>query len=103
MAKMSMKEMREKAASKALGEDAEEEAFDAGADAEAAVEDEVAAEDAMGGEIPPQVVEALEGLPLPVLEAILAKIQEIIAGKEGGEAEGADMMGGAPPMPMPVA
>tara|TARA_R110000824_G_scaffold23246_11_gene83681 strand:- start:2493 stop:2837 length:345 start_codon:yes stop_codon:yes gene_type:complete len=63
--------------------------------------------DAAGGGVPPQVIEALEGLPLPALDAVAAEIDRIRAEKGGGDEMGGDAMGAggdmgaAPPMPMP--
>ena len=75
------------------------------------VEEDVAPDeapmDAAGGGVPPQVIEALEGLPLPALDAVAAEIDRIRAEKGGGDEMGGDAMGAggdmgaAPPMPMP--
>jgi hypothetical protein len=63
--------------------------------------------DAAGGAVPPQVVEALESLPLPALDAVISEAQRIKAEKQGSDETGgvdagapADM-GAAPAMPMP--
>jgi len=75
------------------------------------VEEDVAPDeapmDAAGGAVPPQVVEALESLPLPALDAVISEAQRIKAEKQGGDEMGGDDMGAggdmgaAPPMPMP--
>ena len=98
------KKKRGDAAKKAMGGDEEEVEVE---ETETVEEDE-APMDAGAGDVPPQVIEALEGLPVPALQAIRDKIDEIIAGKEGGDEMGAPDamdaggdMGAAPPMPMP--
>lgn len=111
MAEDYFKKKREGAAKNALNPDGGEEEVEV--EETETVEEEMPAPDeapmeADAGEVPPQVIEALEGLPVPALQAIRDKIDEIIAGKEGGDEMGAPEdigaggdMGAAPPMPMP--
>ena len=115
MAEDYFKKKREGAAKNALNPGGGEEEVEV--EETETVEEEMPAPDeapmeADAGEVPPQVIEALEGLPVPALQAIRDKIDEIIAGKEGGDEMGApeDMdaggdMGAAPPhvaMPLGV-
>ena len=105
------KEKAEGAAREAMkGEDAGEEEVEV--EETETVEEDVAPDeapmDAGAGAVPPQVIEALESLPVPALEAVKAETERILAEKEGGDEMGApeDMgaggdMGAAPPMPMP--
>ena len=110
MAEDYFKKKREGAAKKAMGGGEEEEVE---VEETETIEEEMPAPDeapmeAGAGEVPPEVIQALEGLPAPALQAIRDKIDEILASKEGGDEMGApeDMgaggdMGAAPPMPMP--
>ena len=107
MAEDYFKKKRGDAAKKAMGGEDEVEVEETETvEEEMPAPDEAPAEGG-AGEVPPQVIEALEGLPVPALQAIRDKIDEIIAGKEGGDEMGGDDMGAggdmgaAPPMPMP--
>ena len=109
MAEDYFKKKREGAAKKAMGggeEEVEVEETET-IEEEMPAPDEAPAEGGVG-EVPPQVIEALEGLPAPALQAIRDKIDEILASKEGGDEMGppddigaGGDMGAAPPMPMP--
>jgi len=110
--KNTVEEIRKKAVEAGMAKQNE----DAGGEVEETetetVEEDVAPDaapemDAAGGAVPPQVIEALEGLPVPALEAVRAETERILAEKQGSDEMGsvdtgapADM-GAAPAMPMP--
>ena len=93
------------------GEDGGEEEVEVEETETETVEEDAAPDEAPmdvgAGAVPPPVVEALESLPLPALDAVISEAQRIKAEKQGGDEMGGDDMGAggdmgaAPPMPMP--
>ena len=105
MAKNKMiEQMRKNAVDKAMGKGGEdEEKEEKGAPEAPEEKPDEGMEAAGGGEVPPQVKDALGQLPVPALKAVRDECDRILAEKEGGEGPADDMgadMGGAPPPPM---
>jgi len=97
-----IEKMRKKAVDKAMGKGGEDEE-EKGAPAAPEEKPDEGMAAAGGGEVPPQVKDALGQLPVPALKAVRAEIDRVLAEKEGGEGPADDMgagMGEAPAPPM---
>jgi len=97
-----IEKMRKKAVDKAMGKGGEDEE-EKGAPAAPEEKPDEGMAAAGGGEVPPQVKDALGQLPVPALKAVRNECDRILAEKEGGEGPADDMgagMGEAPAPPM---